>query len=167
MRELTVVAPPHAGWRDLTFATVVHAATAELTIGPSASGLDYFIDGRPLAPQIAATTWKTIFGPWEGTSSPSELLSALVLERPSGLPSGRVQLYACEFCADLWCGSITVDIQRVNDRIVWSRFGYEYPNYVEDADGGIVSEFILEPLEGPAGFVFSEDAYRRALSAAL
>lgn len=80
----------------------------------------------------------------------------MLLMEPSDFPSGRVALYVCECCADLGCGAITVQVERVNESFAWSKFAFEAP-YAE----GPAESTDVERRTGP--FVFDAADYVSAL----
>lgn len=81
----------------------------------------------------------------------SAFAKQLLLKEPSELESKRVPLYVCNCCADLGCGALTVNVEKINDCFVWSDIGYEN-NY---EDGFSQNEFMKRT--GP--FKFNAENY--------
>ena len=52
-------------------------------------------------------------------------ISEFLLEKESELESGRIIIYGCAECLDIYCGAITAQIESKDDTIVWHSFGYE------------------------------------------
>lgn len=75
----------------------------------------------------------------------------LLLKKPSELKSKRVPLYVCNCCGDLGCGTLTVQVEKIEDYFIWSQFGYE-SNY---SDGFSQNEFMKRT--GP--FKFNKENY--------
>lgn len=88
----------------------------------------------------------------------SKALGVLLLDSESELPDDRRLLFVCAECGDLGCGAITVSVQRKNEKVVWSDFGYE-----NDYEVGVRREGYTDV--GPFEFEFSQ--YRSCLLNAL
>lgn len=52
---------------------------------------------------------------------------ALVLlgEETSELADGRVPLYVCPACGDLWCGTVSTLVERSTSHVTWRDFGWD------------------------------------------
>ncbi len=88
--------------------------------------------------------------------SSKEYTKQLLLKKSSEFKSGRVPLYVCECCENLGCGAFTVKVEKMENFIVWSEFGYEGAN----SEGISQSEFAQKG--GP--FYFNVEQYKSALS---
>lgn len=134
------------------------AVTVALSDPPSnVDYLDFVIDEQPLRDWI---TWLQGEHVNHFSGSPSRFTRSfdakhrklahdqLLLRAPAPFQSGHVPLYVCP-CGDLQCGCLTVHVERVGDRVVWSGFGVNgAPRY----------------CDMPA-FSFEWDAYGNALRA--
>jgi hypothetical protein len=83
-------------------------------------------------------------------------VSRLLGDEPPDAPAGRVALYICPECGDLGCGAVTVKINRSDDKVEWSAWGYQN-NYEDD----------ITPLRGFADVTFRRQDYERVLRALL
>lgn len=83
------------------------------------------------------------------------------IERLLGLAApdfedGRTSLYVCIVCGDLGCATLSARIVRRDDRVAWTKFGWQV-NYE--------GSFVPEPDIGP--FAFSRASYDATLTDAL
>ena len=78
-------------------------------------------------------------------------IKEFILENEPELESGRIIIYGCAECLDIYCGAITAQIEAKNDIIVWHSFGYE--NGFEDI------EFEKYKEIGP--FNFEKNQYKK------
>ncbi|MCO7225953.1 hypothetical protein [Pleionea sp. CnH1-48] len=79
----------------------------------------------------------------------------LLLKEPSEFLSGRVPLYVCACCADLYCGAVTVAVELIDNMVVWKNFGWE------DPDSQDISQ--SEYMEHTGPFYFEKKPYRNVL----
>ena len=120
--------------------------------------LDFQIDGKSLL-DIPGTTLITPLG-WLGSDTTQQVVAELLLKRPSGaLQTGRVELYVCPECADIYCGSVTVKIEKMGSYFVWRDFAFE-----NDLDSGPLAyeKMANWKLIGP--FHFEKSQYWRVLN---
>jgi len=80
--------------------------------------------------------------------------------RQPELDDGRVPLYVCAECADLGCGALTAEIERIDDLVIWKNFGWQ--NDYED--GWEVGEY--QDLSSLAPITFERGQYERVLQEA-
>ncbi|MFC5601601.1 hypothetical protein [Deinococcus cellulosilyticus] len=110
--------------------------------------LDFILNGVSLKEYLRceeATVRATLF---RGQYRPPvrDFLTRLKQFKPS-LPDSREEIYVCPFCADLACGSVTVQMVMTDDAVVWKNFGYQG------------SEEKWTPLEPALEFRFQKAAY--------
>jgi hypothetical protein len=124
--------------------------------------LDFVVDGEPIDELLNAHDRVAILGGW----FPNSLFEAiyfrgLLLEHPAYLETGRYELYVCPLCGDVGCGSITAEIEAIDDQVVWRDFAYEIDYWFDDP-----SEILhRDAYEHIGPFKFDRTQYRDALLA--
>lgn len=103
---------------------------------------DVVIDGNPLSKILQEYNNISILG-WGEKSFQDDIISKMLLEKPSELKSGRYELYVCPCCADIGCGAITINILKNDNSIIWKDFGLEY-NYKDNIQHIDIGPFIFE-----------------------
>jgi hypothetical protein len=91
------------------------------------SFLDFTIDGDSLYERVAQQL-DLISALWLGHPAFEERQKAvgrLLKLTPGDFPGDRVSLYICPECGDLGCGAISVEINFMEDKVIWRDFGYE------------------------------------------
>ncbi len=88
-----------------------------------------------------------------------QVVERLLLTAPADLPHGRRSLYVCAECGAPDCGTISVNIERHGDRIVWRDFADQ-----NDYDG---QYFILDEFAALEGVCFDFETYYKTLMAIL
>ena len=149
-----------AAWPERAFAFALAEPTSTFALSPSddPAHADFLIGGRLLRDYIRPAPDAFPMFAWRHAVIVAPLRSKLRLESASDVPSGRVQIYACSHCYDPACGSISANVVRVGDRIVWSNIAQELLDVSERSD------WVLRGLPGPAGFAFDAEHYLRALA---
>ena len=86
--------------------------------------LDYIISGQPLREYlgIKSNSSVTPFGFFPNKEEQKRILKEFRLQKKTRLVGDRIELYICECCGDISCGSITVKIIDNGDKIVWTNF---------------------------------------------
>ena len=79
----------------------------------------------------------------------------LLLKEPSEFTSERIPLYVCGCCADLGCGALTVEVEEIEEGIIWRDFGWEGL----DSDNYSQSDYMART--GP--FIFDKNQYKNVL----
>ncbi len=88
--------------------------------------LDFLVDGQSLHDILRCGENVGILGGWfKNSLFEAVYLRGLLLEHPAYLETGRYQLYVCPLCGDVGCGSITAEIEAVEDRVIWRDFAHE------------------------------------------
>ena len=126
--------------------------------------LDIEIDGKALShhfagrlgahpPQISAVGWKSA-----SIEAQASVVSQLLGEKPSELPSGRVPVLVCEECGHVGCGAFVVRLIHDSESVRWADWSYE--------NGYEPAEPIGWPTK-PSEFVFDRASYENELRRAL
>ncbi|WP_010243291.1 hypothetical protein [Acetivibrio cellulolyticus] len=125
---------------------------------------DIIIDGKSLFQEFKEYDYISTLG-WGSEEFQNEVIMRLLLSAPPVIDSKRYEIYVCPLCADLGCGSITVDITKDNDTVIWKDFGLEY-SYKDEIKSIDIGPFIFEWNEyknvimssfGLAGFEYPWD----------
>ncbi len=117
-------------------------------------GYDYLVDGVALRAMFDTSPWslKASIGPWR---APGNWFTKLLNGMPD-TPTGRSRLYVCHLCGgDDYEACLTADVRVGEERVIWSRIGLEQYNYTPEGHE-------LNLRNGPDGFAFDAQAYRRA-----
>jgi hypothetical protein len=88
-----------------------------------------------------------------------EVVADLLLEKHRCVLEGRHQIFVCPECDDIGCGSITCEIVRDGDEIVWRRFAYQKDYLPEEDDFESYAAF------GPYRFAWAK--YKQVLETTL
>lgn len=70
-------------------------------------------------------------------------LDQLLGQKSGDFSDGRVALYLCPVDGDLWCGAVSVEIERTPESVTWQKLGWQQP----------------EPLEGPEIGLFHNESF--------
>lgn len=133
--------------------------------------LDIVIDGRSLIeladPQRRFTVHDTVtvLDDRPGSRRTSRLRQLTLLE-PGELPNDRRPLLQCSECTSLFCGVLSARVEREDNRIVWTDFGWEpalhFPAVPAPED---LREGIDREMVGHLGeFAFVAETYLAELS---
>ena len=80
---------------------------------------DFEVDGQSLFDRLDLEDKVSCLG-WPLLEFEREMAARLLLDEPSHLATGRVELYVCGECADIGCGAITASIELLdNDLVRW------------------------------------------------
>ena len=117
--------------------------------------LDFIISGKSLRDYLGIKNKSSVtpFGFFPNQEQQNKALKEFRLQQKTQLPGNRVELYICENCGDIGCGSITTQITYINNRIIWTKFAYQNN---ADEIGEIIN---VEPIE------FDTQNYFKAFSA--
>ncbi|MBN1800167.1 MAG: hypothetical protein JW891_01595 [Candidatus Lokiarchaeota archaeon] len=88
--------------------------------------IDFFVSGKNLS-EILKVEGEVCVLSSGNYYDRKEAIKELTLKKKPELESGRCRLYVCSYCGDIWCGSITVDIEEKENLIIWKSFGWETP----------------------------------------
>ena len=72
-----------------------------------------------------------------------EQLDQLLGRKSGDFSDGRVALYLCPIDGDLWCGAVSVEIERTPESVTWQKLGWQQP----------------EPLDGPEIDLFHNESF--------
>jgi hypothetical protein len=88
---------------------------------------EFMISGEPLKNYLGIPEDKSVtpIGFFENKELEKIALNEFRIKQKTRLLDGRVELYICEECGDIRCGSITVKIIDKGDEIIWSEFAYQ------------------------------------------
>ncbi len=105
--------------------------------------LDYLISGQPLREYLGIEDKSSVtpFGFFSSKEEQKRSLKEFRLQQKTQLVEDRVELYICECCGDICCGSITVKIIDKGDKIVWAHFANQ--NHLDE----IGEEIQVEQIE--------------------
>ena len=67
----------------------------------------------------------TPFGYFPSNEELNRVLKEFRLQIYPQLPGNRIELYICECCGDIGCGSITAKIADKGKQIIWSQFAHQ------------------------------------------
>jgi hypothetical protein len=87
------------------------------------------------------------------------LLRQLLLEAPSELQTGRVQLCICPECGDIGCYAFTAVVEESSGLVIWRDFGAE-KDWRYDDDDPLIERDEYDSI-GP--FRFDKEQYRESL----
>jgi hypothetical protein len=81
--------------------------------------------GKPLKNYLGFPTSKSVtpIGFFEDKELEKIALNEFRLKQKTRLLDGRVELYICNDCGNIGCGSITAKIIDRGDKIIWTEFG--------------------------------------------
>jgi len=129
------------------------------TYSSPAAFYDFVIDGTSLRQLLETND----IGVLSDRRSGAEVARELLLERPSDEQlGGRVQIYGCRECLDIWCGGIAAVVTRQRHSVRWEcieRFQVDY----SDNGEGFVADFVFVPI-GSASYEFDLEQYRTTLA---
>jgi hypothetical protein len=54
-----------------------------------------------------------------------EQLDQLLGRKSGDFSDGRVALYLCPIDGDLWCGAVSVEIERTSESVTWQKLGWQ------------------------------------------
>ncbi len=125
----------------------------------SGEWLDFVVDGVSMHDTLSISDNHNVgvLG-WIPPESEDAHVRRLLLDEPSHLETGRIELYVCRVCADIGCGAVTCLVEARNDRIVWRDFGKELNYHLDDKE-----PLVYEPYESIAPIEFDGAQYREAL----
>jgi len=105
--------------------------------------LDYIVSGQPLREYLGIknNSRVTPFGFFQNIKEERKALKEFRLQQKTQLSGNRIELYICECCGDIGCGSITAKIIDSGDKIIWTHFA----NQSNPEDIG--EEIIVEQIE--------------------
>lgn len=88
---------------------------------------DFIISGQRLREylQIQNRYSVTAIGFFENIEQQIIALKQFRLQQKTLLPGDRIELYICESCGDIACGSITARIIDNGERIIWTAFAHQ------------------------------------------
>jgi hypothetical protein len=88
---------------------------------------EFMISGESLKNYLGIPEDKTVtsIGFFENKELEKIALNEFRLKQKTRLLGGRVELYICDDCGDIGCGSVTVKIIDGGDEIIWSDFAYQ------------------------------------------
>jgi hypothetical protein len=103
---------------------------------------DFLIDGISLKSLLNYQNADLIspFG-WGVKDYESELIKEFRLKKKPELTSGRIMIYICPECGDLYCGAITVRIIKVDDKIIWTDFAFQNGEKENKEDFRSINDF--------------------------
>jgi len=79
-------------------------------------------------------------GLWLAPEVDERSAQRLLLADPQD-PDGRVAIYVCPECADIYCGAITAVIEKEGEKTVWRDVAHSNPNWwAEDGIAGWLHE---------------------------
>ena len=86
--------------------------------------LDYIISGQPLREYLGIKNKSSVtpFGFFPREEEQRRALKEFRLQQKPQLADNRIELYICESCGDIGCGSITAKIIDSGDKIIWTHF---------------------------------------------
>ena len=116
--------------------------------------LDFIIAGQPLRDYLGLKNKSSVtpFGFFPSKEEQKRILKEFRLQQKTHLTGNRIELYVCENCGDIGCGSITAKIIDRGDKIVWTEFAYQS----DQAETG--ETIVVEEIE------FERENYFKALS---
>ena len=86
---------------------------------------DFVVDGAALSRRAQARADLISCLGWGTRAGQDAVVAMLLLERPCEALEGRVPIYVCPECGDIYCGAVTAVIERLGDTVVWRNFGFE------------------------------------------
>jgi len=89
--------------------------------------LDFIISGQPLREYLEEKNNSNVtpFGFFSNVEEQKRALRELKFQQKTQLKENRVELYICEDCGDIGCGSITTEIKDLRDKIIWKNFAFQ------------------------------------------
>lgn len=91
--------------------------------------LDFQADGESLYDLVTEDLISCLG--WAVPDEDERAAQRLLLAEPSDV-HGRVAIYVCPECGDLYCGAITVSIERQGDHVVWRDAAHSTFDWLED-----------------------------------
>jgi len=89
--------------------------------------LDFIVSGQTLREYLGLKDKSSVtpFGFFPSKDEQSRALREFKLQDKTQLKDNRIELYVCEECGDIGCGSITAEIKDLGDKIIWKNFAYQ------------------------------------------
>jgi hypothetical protein len=89
--------------------------------------LDFIVSGQPLREYLGIKSKSSVtpFGFFPNIAEQKRALKEFRLQQKTKLLGDRIELYICEYCGDILCGSITAKIIDKGDKIIWKQFAYQ------------------------------------------
>ena len=117
--------------------------------------LDFNISGQSLKEYLGITKDSSVtpFGWFLNKNEQSKALKEFRLQTKPHLPDNRIEVYICDECGHIGCGSVTAQIHDKGDKIVWAKFARQHNS------DEVSSLFDVEDLE------FERTSYFAALAA--
>ena len=115
---------------------------------------DFVLSGQPLREYLGIKSKSSVtpFGYFENKDEERRILKEFRLQLKPQLAGDRIELYICECCGDIGCGSLTVRVVDKGDKIIWMDFA-------DQSDPDEIGElYDVEEVE------FNRQNYFRALS---
>jgi hypothetical protein len=113
--------------------------------------LDYTVDGDALLNERFRRDLVSCLG-WFDSEEDEVAAQRLLLDRPPDV-EGRVLIYVCAECGDVYCGGLTAIIEQRGDEIVWRDF----------ADSNYLGDWEHEPLPHLGELRFDSKDYGTAI----
>jgi len=90
--------------------------------------LDFNISGESLKEYLGISTDNSVtpFGWFLNKSEQSKALKEFRLQTKPHLADNRIEIYICNECGDIGCGSVTVQIHDRGEKIVWAKFAKQH-----------------------------------------
>jgi hypothetical protein len=106
---------------------------------------DILISGQALRSylEIKNNSPVTPFGFFLSREEFNRALNEYLLKQKTQLPNDRIELYICEKCGDILCGSVTAKIIDRGDKIVWELFAHQ-SDYDEIDESNILNAAPIE-----------------------
>ncbi len=89
--------------------------------------LDFNISGQSLRDYLESKNKSRVtpFGFFSNAEEQKRTLRIFKFQDKTQLKDNRVELYVCEDCGDIGCGSITTEIKDFGDKIIWRKFALQ------------------------------------------
>ena len=109
--------------------------------------LDYIVSGQPVREYLGIknNSRVTPFGFFQNIEEQRKSLREFRLQQKTQLSGNRIELYICECCGDIGCGSITAKIIDSGDKIIWTHFASQ-SNPEEIGEEIVVEQIEFERL---------------------
>ena len=83
-------------------------------------------------------------------------IKRLLLQEPPDFPDGKTSIYVCAECGDIGCGAVSVQIEIIEGKVIWSDFLYQ--NNYDDS-----MSYIPKKFREFESVVFDLDEYQQLL----
>ena len=89
--------------------------------------LDFIISGQSLREYLESKNKSNVtpFGFFPSVEEQKRALREFKFQEKTQLKDNRVELYLCEDCGDIGCGSVTAEIKDLGDKIIWRKFAFQ------------------------------------------